>query len=43
MKVEVAMPLVAKYVGEECKNHLYSKPQKKLFHLYKEFMERMLS
>lgn len=43
MKVEVAMPMIAKYVGEECQKHLYSKPQKKLFQLYQEFMERMLS
>lgn len=42
MKVEVAMPLVARYVGDECKKHFYSKPTKKLFGFYNEYKERMI-
>lgn len=41
--VSKAMPLIARHVSEECKQHLYSKPTKKLFALYKEFVERMLN
>jgi len=40
--VSKAMPLIAQYVGEECKKHLYSKPKTKLFILYKEYLSRML-
>ena len=42
MKTSVAMPMIARYVGEERKRELYSKPVVKLFGLYKEFIERMI-
>jgi len=42
METKLAMPLIAKFVGEECKKHLYSKPQVKLFRLYGEYKERMI-
>jgi len=42
MKTPVAMPMIARYVGEERKRELYSKPVVKLFGLYKEFIERMI-
>jgi len=38
----IAMPLVAKYVNEECKKHLYSFPKKKLFLYYLEYLEKQL-
>lgn len=34
------MPLVAKYVGEEAKKHLYSNPSKKLFMYWQEYLAR---
>jgi len=34
------MPRIAKYVGEECRKHLYSS-RGNLFHYYQEYMERM--
>lgn len=40
--VSKAMPLIAQRVGKECKRELYSKPKTKLFHLYKEYLERMV-
>lgn len=40
--VSKAMPLIAQYVGEECKKHLYSKPTKKLFIYYKKYLERLI-
>lgn len=40
--VRVAMPLVAQYVKEECKKHLYSSPTKKLFGYYKTYLERLI-
>lgn len=42
MKTEIAMPLIAKYVGEACRQHLFSKPKTKLFHMYKEYTERLI-
>lgn len=39
--VRQAMPLIARLVSEECKNHLYSNPIKKLFTYYKEYLERL--
>lgn len=41
--ISKAMPLIAQYVGKECKRHLYSKPKTKLFHLYQEYLERMIT
>lgn len=41
-EVSKAMPLIAKYVGEECKKHFYSKPTKKLFIYYKKYLERLI-
>jgi len=38
-EVRVAMPLIAQYVKEECKKHLYSSPSKKLFIYYKKVLE----
>ena len=40
--VSKAMPLIARYVSKECKRELYSKPKTKLFHLYKEYLGRMV-
>lgn len=34
------MPLVASYVGEEAKKHLYSSPSKKLFTYWQEYLAR---
>ena len=34
------MPLVAKYVGEEARKHLYSTPSKKLFTYWQEYLAR---
>lgn len=42
MDTRIAMPLIAQYVSEECRKHLYSQPKRKLFQLYQEFMERMI-
>jgi len=41
--VRKAMPLVAIKVGEECDKHFYSKPTRKLFHYYKEYLASQLS
>lgn len=40
--VSKAMPLIAQYVGEECRKHLFSSPRKKLFQYYREYIERMI-
>jgi len=40
--VPTAMPLIARYVGEECKKHLYSSPKKKLIAYYNEYLERLI-
>lgn len=40
--VSKAMPLIAQYVGEECKKHYYSKPANKLFIYYKEYLRQHL-
>jgi len=40
--VSKAMPLIAQYVGEECKKHYYSKSPKTLFFYYKEYLSRIL-
>lgn len=40
--VRIAMPLVAKAIGEECKNHFYSNPKRKLFSLYQEYLEKLV-
>jgi hypothetical protein len=42
-EVKFAMPLIAKYVGEAAKEHLYSSPKDKLFNYYKEFLERYVN
>jgi hypothetical protein len=34
------MPLIAQYVGEACKEHLYSKPKQSLFSYYQEYLSR---
>ena len=40
---KIAMPLIAKYVAEECKKHFYSKPKgKKLYLCYQRYLERHL-
>ena len=41
--VSKAMPLIAQYVKEECKKHLYSTPIKKLFFYYKNYLERFIN
>jgi hypothetical protein len=41
--VKLAMPMVAKFVKEECKKHLYSSPKGKLFNYWKEYLERMMN
>ena len=41
-EVKIAMPLVAKAIGEACKQHLYSSPEKKLFDYYLEYKEDRL-
>ena len=40
--VSIAMPLIARYVGEECKKQLYSSPKRKLFSYYKDYLERLI-
>jgi hypothetical protein len=42
-EVKLAMPLIAKYVGEAAKEHLYSSPKGKLFNYYNEFLERYVN
>lgn len=41
-EVKLAMPLVAKYVGEACKEHLYSS-RSNLFQYYKEFLDEYVN
>lgn len=41
-EVRLAMPLVAKMVGEECRKHLYSS-RGNLFKYYKEFLDRYVN
>jgi hypothetical protein len=41
-EIRLAMPLVAKMVGEECRKHLYSS-RGNLFKYYKEFLERYVN
>jgi len=41
--VSITMPLIAKYVKEECAKHLYSSPTNKLYSYYQEYMERMIN
>lgn len=41
-EVRQAMPLIAKFVSEECRKHLYSSPSRKLFSFYKEYLGRMV-
>lgn len=42
-EVRLAMPLVARYVGIECKKHFFSMPPNKLFLYYQGYIERHLS
>jgi hypothetical protein len=42
-EVKLAMPLIAKYVGEAAKEHLYSSPKGKLFNYYNEFLDRYVN
>jgi len=37
----IVMPLIAKYVSEECKKHYYSSPKGKLFSYYLKYLERL--
>jgi len=41
-EIRLAMPLIAQYVGEECKKHFYSSPKGKLIIYYREYLERMV-
>jgi len=41
--VREAMPLIAKLVGEACKEHLYSKSDKALFIYYKQYLEGIIN
>ena len=36
------LPLIAKYVNEECKKHLYKEPKGKLYNYWKDYLERMM-
>jgi len=38
--VKVAMPLIAKYVSEACKEHLFASPKKNLFIFYQDYLAR---
>ena len=38
--VKIAMPLIAKYVSESCKQHFYSKPPKNLYSYYTLYISR---
>jgi len=40
--VKTAMPLIAEYVKEECKKHLYSSPTKKLFAYYQDYLRGLV-
>jgi len=40
---KIAMPIIARMVKEECKKHLFSSPEKKLFGYYEQYKERLVN